>query len=415
MKVHSRFLQKMPTSYFFFNPVLASDCGWAALEWQSGSPAETDSAGFIECFTDSAAAPLAQAHPLILPIQAEFLWQDEFLDTFENEPVLFVLPESCLVDGPVIDRCKELRARKISLALQIDSPETLRRIPRDAFRAVRFDAAFARQWLSAQDMERIGDLGLETIATRVDNYEMFEWLTGKGIQWSSGHFLTTPNPRIGKKPNLACLKFLKLLNLVKQTVDTREIEAIFCDEARLTHKLLHLVNSVAVGARAKIGNLSQAIAILGRSQLQRWLQLLIYASDLDESGAPNPLMPLAAARGRQMELLSAAIDPIPGIPDLNDGAFMTGLFSLLDLLVKLPMSEILKELPLQDEVSDALIDPSGNGVLARLLSAVTAGEAGNFALAARLLSDLGISPASHARSQVTAFYWASRINAANHD
>jgi EAL and modified HD-GYP domain-containing signal transduction protein len=405
----------MPTSYFFFNPVLASDCGWVALEWQSGSPAETDFAEFIECFTDSVAAPLAQAHPLILPIQAEFLLQDEFLDTFESEPVFFVLPESCLLDGSVIDRCKELRTQRKPLVLQIDDSETLRRIPRDAFCAVRFDAAFARQRLSSQeqDMDRIGDIDLKTIATRVDHYEMFEWLTGKGVQWLGGHFLTTPNPRIGKEADLARLKLLKLLNLVKQAANTREIEAIFCDEASLSHKLLHLVNSVAIGARAGIGNFSQAIAILGRSQLQRWLQLLIYANDLEENGAPNPLMQLAAARGRQMELLSAAIDPIPGVSDLTDGAFMTGLFSLLDILVKLPMNEILKELPLPDEVSDALIDPSGNGILARLLSAVAAGESGNFASAARILSDLGISPAIHARSQVTAFYWASRINVAN--
>jgi len=61
-------------------------------------------------------------------------------------------------------------------------------------------------------------------------------------------------------------------------------------------------------------------------------------------------MQLAAARGRQMELLCTAIVPKPDIPDLCDNAFMTGLFSLLDILINLPMSEILKELPLEDEV-----------------------------------------------------------------
>jgi EAL and modified HD-GYP domain-containing signal transduction protein len=411
MEVHSRFLPKMPTSYFFLNPVLASDCGWVALEWQSGSPGETDSAGFVKCFIDSTAAPLARLHPLVLPIRAEFLLRDEFLDTFENEPIIFVLPESCLVDGPLIDRCKELRAREIQLALQIGSPETLRRIPRDVFRAVRFDAAVVRRKFSTQDRDRIDDLGLEMIAMRVESHETFEWLIGKGVQWSDGRFLSTRNPRIGKEPDPARLELLK--RLVRQDVDTRGIEAFFHDEARLSDKLLCLLNSVALGVRAGIGNVSQAIAILGRSQLRHWLQLLIYANDLEGSAAPNPLMQLAAARGRQMELLSAAIDPIPDVPDLPDGAFTTGRFSLLDILVKLPMSEILEGLPLQDEVIDALADPSGNGVLARLLSAIIAGEAGNFATAARLLSSLGISPAIHARSQVTAFYWASRINAAN--
>jgi EAL and modified HD-GYP domain-containing signal transduction protein len=94
---------------------------------------------------------------------------------------------------------------------------------------------------------------------------------------------------------------------------------------------------------------------------------------------------------------------------------MTGLFSLLDVLINLPMSEILKQLPLQDAVIGALSNPDDSGVLGKLLSAIIVGEAGDFASAAHTLSDLGISPTDHARSQVTAFYWANRINVDDHD
>ena len=124
-------------------------------------------------------------------------------------------------------------------------------------------------------------------------------------------------------------------------------------------------------------------------------------------------MQLAASRGRQMELLCAAIEPRPDIPDLCDNAFMTGLFSLLDILINLPMSEILKELPLEDEVMEALKSPAPSGVLGHVLAAIAAGEAGNFAAAETLLSGLGISPATHTKAQVTALYWAARINMQN--
>jgi len=126
-------------------------------------------------------------------------------------------------------------------------------------------------------------------------------------------------------------------------------------------------------------------------------------------------MQLAAARGRLMELLSAAIEPEPDIPDLCDNAFMTGLFSLLDVLINLPMKEILKELPLQPEVVDALKSPATDGILGLLLSAIIAGESGNFSDAEAIFSGLGIIPATHAKSQVTALYWAARINTENHD
>jgi EAL and modified HD-GYP domain-containing signal transduction protein len=244
---------------------------------------------------------------------------------------------------------------------------------------------------------------------------MFGWLTEKKFDWCDSHFLTVRNPLAGPEPDLTRLKLLKLLNLVRQDGDTREIEGIFREEPKLSYNLLRLVNSVAVGARTRISNFSQAIAILGRRQLQRWLQLLIYADNLANGNAPNPLMQLAAARGRLMELLSVAIEPEPDIPDLSDNAFMTGLFSLLDVLINLPMKEILKELPLQPEVVDALNSPADDGIFGQLLSAIIAGESGNFSDAEAIFSGLGISPATHAKSQVTALYWAARINIDNHD
>lgn len=405
----------MPEPYFFFHPLLAPDHSWAALDWQAQSLKGTDPSAFIRCFSDSAMAPLADMLPLVAPINADYLLQKDFLKAFEATPVVFVLPESCLQDEQVIAQCKAWRDHAKPLALQIDHVDVLRKIPLAAFNAIRFDAAFSRQEFSALDLIYLSDAAFRKIATNVDSYEMAGWLAGKGIEWSDSHFLTSPNPALGKEPDLTRLKLLKLLNLVKQDGDTREIEAIFREEAKLSYNLLRLVNSVAVGARTKISNFSQAIAILGRRQLQRWLQLLIYANNLADGNTPNPLMQLAAARGRQMELLSAAIDPIPDVPELSDNAFMTGLFSLLGVLINLPMNEILKEIPLQDEVVDALNNPTDDGVLGQLLTAICAGEAGNFAAAGRILSELGISPAVHAKSQVTAYYWASRINIDNHD
>lgn len=405
----------MPAPYFFFRPILAADRSWAALDWQPESLSDASDSDFIRCFTDSAAAPLANILPFVAPVKAEFVLQHEFVQAFDGDPVTFALPETALDLQPVIDRCKELRNHARQVALQVEHAEALRRIPLAAFNAIRFDAAFARQDFSAVDLSYANDAAFRKIATHVDSYEMFHWLTQKSVDWSDSHFLASPNPELGKEPDLARLKLLKLLHLVKQDGDTREIEAIFREEAKLSYNLLRLVNSVAVGARTKISNFAQAIAILGRRQLQRWLQLLIYANNLADGNAPNPLMQLAAARGRQMELLSAAIDPIPDVPELTDNAFMTGLFSLLSVLINLPMSEILKEIPLQDEVVDALNNPADDGVLGRLLTAITSGESGNFAASARILADHGITPAVHAKSQVTAFYWASRINVDNHD
>lgn len=405
----------MPAPYFFFRPILAADRSWTAVDWQSGASSVVEHTDILRCFKDSAVAPLANLLPMVIPVTAADLAVETFTEAFDPGQVVFILPSSCLANDKALAKCKQLRNGGYHIGFQVEDVSKLRQIPLASFDVLQVNSAFARQELSAIDLIYTKDAGFRRIATSVGSHEMFGWLFDKGFDWYDSHFLTARNPRAGKEPDLARLKLLKLLNLVKQDGDTREIEQIFREEPKLSYNLLRLVNSVAVGARTKISSFSQAIAILGRRQLQRWLQLLIYANNLDDGSAPNPLMQLAASRGRQMELLSAAIDPTPDIPDLSDNAFMTGLFSLLDILINLPMSEIIKELPMQDEVINALLSPSNGGVLGQLLSAIVAGENGSFSSAEALLSQCRISPITHAKAQVTSLYWATRINIENQD
>jgi len=67
---------------------------------------------------------------------------------------------------------------------------------------------------------------------------MFRWLSDKGIDWSSSQFLSARDPQLGNEPDLTRLKLLKLLNLVRNDGDTREIEGIFREEPKLSYNLL---------------------------------------------------------------------------------------------------------------------------------------------------------------------------------
>ncbi len=403
----------MSSPYFFFRPILAADRRWSAFDWQSGASFTEQGSALLHGFAESAAEPLARQLPVLVPVDPASLEESEFIDGFSASPVIFVLPGASLDNAQTMERCQHLHRKGRRFGLQLANGAILRKVPVATFDCLSFDAAFARQKLSLFDLAYARNAGFRKIATNVGSHEMFTWLTDKGVEWCDSHFLTTRDPLRGKEPDLTRLKLLKLLTLVRNDGDTREIEGVFREEAKLSYNLLRLVNSVAVGARTKISSFSQAIAILGRRQLQRWLQLLIYANNLADGNAPNPLMQIAAARGRQMELLSAAVEPLPSIPDLSDNAFMTGLFSLLEVLINLPMTEILGELPMQEEVVRALISPTQDGILGQLLSAIIASEAGDFSDAAAILSALGISPETHGAAQATAFYWASRIDIEN--
>ena len=403
----------MSPQYYFFHPLLAADRSWAAIDWHCGvrfGAATLDLAG---CFADFGVAPLASQLPIIVPIEADFLEQGVLAEELKSAHLIFALPSATLESQISMARCHELRARGKRFALQIDHVSQLRKVPLAVFNYLCMDAAFARQALSPVDLVYGKDAGFKKIATHVQSHEMFGWLSDKGFKWSDSCFLATRDPRIGKEPDLTRLKLLKLLHLVRSDGDTRAIENIFREEPKLAYNLLRLVNSVAVGARTKISNFTQAITILGRRQLQRWLQLLIYANNLADGNKPNPLMQLAAARGRQLELLAATFETTPDTAEFCDNAFLAGLFSLLDVLINLAMPDILKELPLHDEVMEALLTPGQGGAISQLLAAIIAGEKGDHAAAEKIFFGLGISPAAHASAQVSALYWAARINIEN--
>lgn len=224
------------------------------------------------------------------------------------------------------------------------------------------------------------------------------------FQWLARH-LGQP-PALGPKGNDAPSRslLLELLSQVANDADSHAIEATIRRDPQLSYHLLRLVNSVAFSLTAKIGSFSQAITLLGRRQLQRWLQLLLYTRAQDGDSA-NALLPRAAMRAGLAEALCAVRG---GSRDEQDRAFMVGMFSLLDLIFGQPVAEIVRPLNLVDDVQDALARHAGRfGGILRLVEAVdtlSAAELGP------VLAEVGIGREDWLRSLIRAYGWAIQVS-----
>jgi len=246
------------------------------------------------------------------------------------------------------------------------------------------------------------------IATGVQNHSDRDWAQGNACALNTGEYLLT-RAVPGKKTDTTRQKMLHLLALIAQDADTAELDQIFRQESKLSYSLLRLVNSAAIAPRTPITSFAQAINLLGRRQLERWLQLLIFA-DPENGHHPNPLLYKAAIRGRLMELLVPELKMPPELPNLADCAFMIGSFSLLDVLLHMPMSEIVQQLPLASVVSNALARHSGPA--GKLLQALDAADRRNLQIADRILEELEIDPVFFIDAQMQAMSWAGRIHTA---
>jgi EAL and modified HD-GYP domain-containing signal transduction protein len=220
-----------------------------------------------------------------------------------------------------------------------------------------------------------------------------------GFGWFSGSYPIHPAPSNEPDDASSNKRLLKLLGLLAADADTCEIEAQLKQDAALSYHLLKLVNSAAFALSTPITSFAQAIVRLGRRQLQRWLHLLLYARQRDD-GLPNPLLPLAAVRGAQMESLCKQQG---GDRDAQDLAFMLGVFSLLDVLLGIPMDEIAAALHLAPDIAAALVER--RGALGQLLALVETPAPTRAALQAA-----DIAPSRWWHSQLHAYHWAIQVS-----
>jgi hypothetical protein len=192
---------------------------------------------------------------------------------------------------------------------------------------------------------------------------------------------------------------LQLAQLVASDAHTHDIEALLRKDPTLSYHLLRLVNSLGIGAGRKISSFSQAILILGRQQLRRWVNLMLFAA---RQGDPRSAMLLArvAVRGRMLEQLAKAQGEDKAG---QDQAFIAGMFSLLGVLFGMPLDEVLQPLSMSEPVQEALLEYKGDlGVSLRLCEAA---EEGDFGAVAAHLRELRLDVNDFNEAIIEANHW----------
>lgn len=220
-----------------------------------------------------------------------------------------------------------------------------------------------------------------------------------GASWCLGTWYLQAPPPAGKAQATSRSQTLQLLQLVNNDADTRDLEDVFRRDAALSYQLLRLVNSPAMRRAREITSFGQAILLLGRQQLKRWINLLLFAArDDDERSAL--LLAHVCLRARGMELLAqaAGLDRA-----MQEQAFMTGMFSLLGVLFGSPLPPLLQPLLLGEDMSAALL--RGEGELGTLLHTWQAVESANAAPLLAYLSARGIPVQEYNRLLVQASQW----------
>lgn len=223
------------------------------------------------------------------------------------------------------------------------------------------------------------------------------------VQWLEGEWFLAPPPKpVGAQVASRALA-LQLVQLVAADADTHEIEAVLRQDPTLSYHLLKLVNSLGMGTGRRVTSFSQAILILGRSQLRRWLNLMLFSSREGDRRSPM-LLARVSVRARAMELLAhdAGLSK-----NQQEMAFMVGMFSLLGVLFGMALSDVLKPLTISEAVQQALLEHQGE--LGQLLSVVEAAERDDHAALAPQLAALPLAGSQFNRIMADAYLWMQSV------
>jgi len=291
----------------------------------------------------------------------------DMIELLPKTKVVLEVLETVEITPAVIERCERLARLGFTLAL-----DDVASVPPEYMELMHHIA------IVKVDLKQLDDAGLERLvktlrvwpakllAEKVDDRAQFERCLALGFELFQGYFFAKPEILRGKRLSPSETALLRLLGLVLSDAETPEIERVLKHEPMLTVNLLRLTNSVASGVRTRITSLNGALIALGRRQLQRWLQLLLYSSG-GHGATPTPLMLLAATRGKVMEIIAREWHD----RELEDRAFMTGIMSLIDALLALPLAELLAPLPVAPEVKEAVLERKGRlGALLDLAEAM---------------------------------------------
>ena len=195
---------------------------------------------------------------------------------------------------------------------------------------------------------------MKFVATNIQTLEEYRVCARLPFAFYQGPFITSREKLDAPGMDAGRIKILELLNRLRSDAEVAELAALIKQNLALAYKLLRYINSPGMGQVQKIVTPEQALMVLGRQKLYRWLTILLFTSG-KTPGLDWAVMENALIRARLAEL--AACNALAA--DELDEVFVAGMFSLLDVVLSIPMEAVLKQVNLPAPVNEALLFQQG--------------------------------------------------------
>lgn len=240
------------------------------------------------------------------------------------------------------------------------------------------------------------------LAEKVETLEVFEWAKGLGFDLFQGYYFSKPAMVKGRGINNdSTFQYVRIMEqLSVKEPDYSKIAGIIETDVNLTYKLLKLVN-MNFTASKEITSIKHALSILGIKAFEKWISLAMVQNL--SGNKPQELIKVSMTRARFMELLGQNSK----LKALSNEMMLVGILSVIDALLEKPIDEIMSELPLGEDIKNALMLLPGKYTCSYEL--VLGFEKGDFSVASECVQHLGINNDDIPQYYYEAIEWAEEL------
>ncbi len=311
---------------------------------------------------------LTRGHRAFINFTAKLLEDDVAALLPKNRVVVEVL-EDVIPEDSLVKACQKIKDAGYILALDDFVYEEKYRPLLNMTDIIKVDFLQTKGKDRKSIMHKINRPNIAYLAEKVETREDFDEAVKMGYTFFQGFFFSKPEIIASGDIPAFKLSYMRLMQEInKPDIDFDQIELLIKSDLALSYRLLTFINSAAFGFKSEISSIKQALALLGQKEIIKWFSLVSLKNIGDDK--PEELILTAICRARFCELLA----PRLGLKNRAQDIFLMGLFSLVDAFLGQPLDALLKDLPLPQDVKEALT--THKGPMGDILKLVLAYEKG---------------------------------------
>ncbi|AMO49412.1 EAL and modified HD-GYP domain-containing signal transduction protein [Kosakonia oryzendophytica] len=281
-------------------------------------------------------------------------------ETLPKDRVVIEILEDAKPDGKLLETVKRLHNSGFRIALDDFVPGNAWDSFMPYVNVIKFDIRSGSRDEISQFIRSNRDSLRHTVllAEKVETYDEFENYKKMGFNLFQGYFFS--KPVVTKRNKLVqnrafALKLMQEVNV--ESPNLNKIEDLLKRDVSLSFKIMRYAQNILYNTRGISGfrnqSLRDVVVYLGISEMRRFVLVACLTSFEEVSN--TEIYYLSLIRAKFCELLAARTSANNAIND----AFMVGLFSLLDVILGLPLDELLEQITVSPEVAKALQSHSG--------------------------------------------------------